>query len=64
MRTGMRLTAVFVLTLTAALLWTAYATRDFKDNQRNWLHISAIVVTVLLLTIGIAAAVRALTRRQ
>ncbi len=55
---------MLILTLTAALLWTAYATRDYKDNQRNWLHISAIVVTVLLLAIAIAAAVRAMTRRE
>ncbi len=57
-----RLAGVLVLTLIAFFLWTAYVTRDYEDNQRNWLHISAIMITVLLLMLGLVAAVRALTR--
>jgi hypothetical protein len=55
---GMRVASA-ILAIVAAALWLGWATRDYHDNQRNWLLWFAVPTTVL----AIASVVPMLAHR-
>jgi hypothetical protein len=49
--------AAAVLVALAVALWWGWATRDFHDNQRNWLLVLAMASTGAALLSSLASAV-------
>ena len=59
----MRLTSALLASVAAAL-WLAWATRDYHDNQRNWLLWLAVTTTALSAALGLAALTRRLRGKR
>jgi hypothetical protein len=56
--------AAAAFAVSAIALWLGWATRDFHDNQRNWLMVLAMASTGAALLFLMASAVRRLRNRE